>query len=77
MTASTISISAGQSAFQVLITVISSLLAHRLTWTERGTVKIAWASDRTGCELAGQVDPGLIHGHGALVLSGRAPVSTP
>ena len=36
-----------------------------------------WANDRTGCDLAGQVDPGFIHGPGALVLSGRVPVTTP
>lgn len=37
----------------------------------------AWANDRTGCDLADQVDPGFVHGPDALPQSGRLPVSTP
>lgn len=37
----------------------------------------AWANDRTGCDLADQIDPGFVHGPGALAFSGRLPVTTP
>jgi CO dehydrogenase maturation factor len=37
----------------------------------------AWANDRTGCDLADQVDPDFIHGPGALARSGQLPSSTP
>jgi CO dehydrogenase maturation factor len=37
----------------------------------------AWANDHTGGDLADQVDPGFVHGRGALALSGRVPVATP
>ena len=37
----------------------------------------AWANDRTGCDLAGQVDPDFVHGPDALARSGRLPSITP
>ena len=37
----------------------------------------AWANDRTGRDLADQVDPDFIHGPGALARSGQLPSSTP
>jgi CO dehydrogenase maturation factor len=37
----------------------------------------AWANDRTGSDLANQVDPDFIHGPGALARSGQLPSSTP
>jgi CO dehydrogenase maturation factor len=37
----------------------------------------AWANDRTGCDLADQIDPGFVHGPAALALSGRLPLTTP
>jgi CO dehydrogenase maturation factor len=37
----------------------------------------AWANDRTGCDLADQVDPDFVHGPTALAQSGRLPASTP
>ncbi|MGH3754456.1 MAG: ATP-binding protein [Pseudonocardiaceae bacterium] len=36
----------------------------------------AWASDRTGCDLAEQVDPGFAHGPTALARSGQLPAIT-
>ncbi|HZE03293.1 MAG TPA: ATP-binding protein [Pseudonocardiaceae bacterium] len=36
----------------------------------------AWANDRTGCDLAGQVDPDFVHGPDALARSGRLPSIT-
>lgn len=35
----------------------------------------AWANERTGCDLAGQVDPDFVHGSGALARSGQLPSS--
>ena len=37
----------------------------------------AWANERTGCDLAGQVDPGFVPGPDALVRSRSLPSSTP
>ncbi|MGH3686783.1 MAG: ATP-binding protein [Pseudonocardiaceae bacterium] len=37
----------------------------------------AWANERTGCDLADQVDPDFSHGPDALARSGRLPSSTP
>ncbi|HEX4100570.1 MAG: ATP-binding protein [Pseudonocardiaceae bacterium] len=37
----------------------------------------AWANDRTGCDLADQIDPDFVHGPDALPRSGRLPSSTP
>jgi CO dehydrogenase maturation factor len=37
----------------------------------------AWANDRTGCDLADQVDPDFVHGPDALAWSGQLPSSTP
>ncbi|MGH7744401.1 MAG: ATP-binding protein [Candidatus Dormibacteria bacterium] len=36
----------------------------------------AWANDRTGCDLAGQVDPDFVHGPDALARSGQLPSIT-
>ncbi len=36
----------------------------------------AWANDRTGGDLAGQIDPGFEHGPTALALSGSQPLTT-
>ena len=36
----------------------------------------AWANDRAGCDLAGQIDPDFVHGPAALALSGSLPVTT-
>jgi CO dehydrogenase maturation factor len=35
----------------------------------------AWANERTGCDLADQVDPDFVHGPDALARSGRLPSS--
>jgi CO dehydrogenase maturation factor len=37
----------------------------------------AWANDRTGCDLAEQVDPDFVHGPDALARSGQLPSNTP
>ncbi|MBV8543091.1 MAG: adenylyl-sulfate kinase [Pseudonocardiales bacterium] len=37
----------------------------------------AWANDRTGCDLADQVDPGFVHGPEALARSEELPATTP
>jgi CO dehydrogenase maturation factor len=37
----------------------------------------AWANDRTGCDLADQVDPHFVHGPDALTRSGQLPATTP
>jgi CO dehydrogenase maturation factor len=37
----------------------------------------AWANDRTGCDLADQVDPDFVHGPAALARSGRLPSIRP
>jgi CO dehydrogenase maturation factor len=37
----------------------------------------AWANDRTGCDLADQIDPDFVHGPGALAQSGQLPATMP
>ncbi|MGH3719770.1 MAG: ATP-binding protein [Pseudonocardiaceae bacterium] len=37
----------------------------------------AWANDRTGCDLADQIDPDFVHGPGALARSEELPATTP
>lgn len=37
----------------------------------------AWANDRTGCDLADQIDPDFVHGPDALVRSDELPVTMP
>ncbi|MDQ4104057.1 MAG: ATP-binding protein [Actinomycetota bacterium] len=37
----------------------------------------AWANDRTGCDLADQIDPDFVHGPDALTQSGQLPATTP
>jgi CO dehydrogenase maturation factor len=37
---------------------------------------VAWANERTGCDLADQVDPDFVHGPAALAQSGQFPSIT-
>lgn len=37
----------------------------------------AWANERTGCDLADQIDPDFVHGPAALAQSGQLPATTP
>ena len=37
----------------------------------------AWANDRTGTDLADQIDPNFVHGPDALAQSGQLPATTP
>jgi CO dehydrogenase maturation factor len=37
----------------------------------------AWANDRTGCDLADQIDPDFVHGPDALARSDELPATTP